>query len=153
MTRYYPPLPVFPGVPTAPMDPSTRRRLVEAIQECKKMLAFDEAQAHVLMGYALLWLHLTLERTLDPRKVLVAASSGHQAVVEAFLAAGARIGVHDRAFLRRQIAPVSAAGANLWRQAKEAQGVALPPLLCLCLQPLAEVTPSWLQVLTQGAGQ
>lgn len=122
MSRFHPPLPDFPPVPTAPMDPVAKRHLAEAILDCQKMISYKETQDHIQAGYARIWIHLTLERGLDPRKVSGVASKGHQDILKAFLAAGVRIGLHDRATLAWHAPYIAATATQLWRQAKESQG-------------------------------
>jgi hypothetical protein len=112
------------------------RNLADAIYECRKMINYKETQDHLHVGYARIWIHLALERVLDPRKLLAPASKNHQAVLRAFLEAGLRIGVHDRATLAWKVPAIAAMADHLWRQAKEAQGAGVTPLAGLGLQPM-----------------
>jgi hypothetical protein len=115
------PLPELPPFPTAPMSPSTRNRLAEAIRGCRGSLHNREFQAHLQAAYARLWIHLALERGLDPRALVSGASRGRQDVLAAFLASGKALGLHDRMSLTRLSPGVSAMACRLWMDAKQAQ--------------------------------
>lgn len=144
MNRLHPPLPAFPAVPTAPMSRGTKRHLLEALQECHKTKSWKETQDHIQHGYALLWLHLVLERGLDPRKVVGAALRGNQDLLSPFFAEASRLGLHSRVALGCAAPVVAATAARLWREAKEAQASVLPQLpgLGLDLVLLTPVNPA-----------
>ena len=132
VTYFHPPLPVFPAVSTAPLQAADRSQLFQAIRECKAQRSGRAARAHLTQGYALLWLHLALERGLDPRRVLAPSSAGYDPLLKAFLQVGVTLGVDDRTTLGWE-APLAALRAcRLWTEAKDRQTVKpaqLPGLL------------------------
>ncbi len=141
MIHFHPPLPEFPPLRTTPMDPATRRRLEDAMQECRKMQAYPKVKDHLHRGYAMLWVNLALERGMDPRKVLGPGSRGHQVVLKVFLQACAHLGIHERATIERNLILISHLGARLWQEAKEAQAMGIPPVAGLGLEPSADAEP------------
>ena len=134
--RFHPPFPLFPPVPTAPMDPASLGELQDALQACKGKMSWPEFLLHVQNGYARVWIHLALERGLDPRKILGAANQGHQVVLTAWIDAGKRVGIHDRVSLAWYAPEVAALACRLWTAAKAKQGPGLAPQLDLGDSPL-----------------
>lgn len=133
LSGYHLSLPELPAVPTAPLTPAARRDLVLALQSCKGWMAHQAFQKWTRKAYARLWIHLALERGLDPRKVSTPGTKGHQVVVAAFLAAGKAIGLHDRVALVELSQELANAACRLWMEAKQAQGSAPAQLLGLDL--------------------
>jgi hypothetical protein len=140
-------LPGLPPFPTTQLTPEQRIQLRSALQFLRPFIHRKDAFEHALACYAQVWVHLALERGLDPRRCSGQASQGYQAVLKAFQPAVSRLGLHDQvqaAWWAPQVAPMA---ATLWRKAKEAQQQAPPPLMALnqALQPLANARPDWLQ--------
>jgi hypothetical protein len=119
--KYCPPRPELPLVPTAAMPPAAQGHLVDALRSCKSGMTWPAMQEHVNRGYALLWIHLTLERRLDPCKTVAPTCQGHRTILQPFIKAGALIGLHDRAELGRRAPEVAKLAAKLWRETRLAQ--------------------------------
>jgi len=150
MLRLCPPRPEFPDVPTAAMPADARRKLADALQSCRPMMSWPGIQAHVKRGYAYIWIHLAMERHLDPRKTIAPSSWGYQDILKAFLLAGGQIGLHDRTALGWHAPDVAMLAAKLWLAAKEPQSTPAPLLPGLDLQLLDTSKPDWLTAMKPG---
>lgn len=129
---FHPPFPAFPGVPTRPMDRDALARLAEALTACRRLRSWPGIQAHIQRGYVLLWIHLALERELDPPRVLRREGQARFRFQAAFVEAAAQFGLHDRVYLVLYAQSIATAADELWRQAKTAQATATKqPLLNL----------------------
>ena len=148
--RLCPPRPEFPDVPTTAMPAEARRKLADALQACRTMMSWPGIQAHVKRGYAFIWIHLAMERHLDPRKTIAPTSWGYQDILKAFLKNGSQIGLHDRTALGWHAPDVALLAAKLWQEAKDLQAAAAPLLPGLDLSSPNPAKPDWLKAMKPG---
>ena len=121
------PLPRLPAIPTRPLTPGASLELVSLLQSLKPKLRFEEVQAHIQKAYARIWLHLALERNLDPRRAATPSQQSYQALLPVFQTVVAKIGLHDRTVAGWHAPEVAILACGLWRQVKTEQGE--PPSL------------------------
>lgn len=121
VTTWRPPLPELPPVRTTPLNAAEKAELVDALQACRRAKAWADVRKHAQKGLARLWLHLVLERGLDPRKAAPGTSAGHQAVLKPYLDACVRLSLGDRAELAWDVQDVADLAGRLWDQAKAEQ--------------------------------
>lgn len=126
------------------MDRADLAQLLEALRECRKMASWPDVVRYAKKGLARLWIHLVLERGLDPRKAAPACSKGHQAVLKPYLEAGFSAGLGDRAELAWEVQEVAELASGLWDQAKASQSTqraSQAPLLGLEPDPSTPLNP------------
>lgn len=137
----------LPPVPTSSMPVDDRRVLADAVQALKPFLHRTDAQEHLGQAYARVWIHLAMERGLDPRRITSPKSAGFQILLPIFQAAIQRLGLHDRVDAARWAPTVAPVSATLWRQAKEAQGQPVPGLFPTPFSTLDQAQPPRLRSL------
>jgi hypothetical protein len=137
-------LPALPPVPTAPMPPAARRSLAELLAT-RLDLTDPDVQAWERQGYARIWLHLLLDRHLDPRMAISPKQPAYQAVLRPFQAAGVRIGRHDACSMAWLAPAVAREAYDLWRHTTAVQGEAPKPLPMPGLDSLSSAQPAWLR--------
>jgi hypothetical protein len=115
------PLPDFAPVSTAPLSKVALADLLATLQECRRYSTWASHRNHVKPGFARLWLHLVLERGMDPRRAVLASIWVDHPVLKAYLAMAVQKGLGDRTSLSHDVLEISRLAAQLWGQAKAAQ--------------------------------
>lgn len=92
------------------------------------MRAWAETQDHLVRAYAILWLHLALERRLDPRHLLSPGAKGYLDLLAAFVQQARSIGWQDPVTLKLAVPQAALRACSLWMEAKESQREVLMPL-------------------------